>query len=143
MSEQVDTGLLLYVATRAMESRIMRSLADAGFDITSAQARVFQNIEAGGSRLTTLAERAVVSKQNAKFLVDQLEKGGYVERTPDPSDRRAILVRATAKGMATVPVARSAIDEILAEWRAHLGVRDMAELERILVKLRTLVDPYA
>jgi DNA-binding MarR family transcriptional regulator len=138
-----ETGLLLYIAARAMESRILQALVAAGYgDITSAQGRLFQNIEPGGSRLTTLAERALVSKQNAKFLVDQLERRGYVERTSDPSDGRAVLVRATPRGLATVDVARAAIEEVRAEWQAYLGERDLAALDRILGRLREITDPY-
>jgi hypothetical protein len=33
-----------------------------------------------GTRLTDLAEQALVTKQTAGFLVNQLERGGYVRR---------------------------------------------------------------
>jgi hypothetical protein len=42
-----------------------------------------------GARITDLAERAQVTKQTAGFLVDQLERAGYVRRVPDPRDARA------------------------------------------------------
>src|SRR5215207_7111589 len=77
-----------------METRVFDELSAAGFDdITPAQARVFQRIAPGGSRLTDLAAQAGIMKQSAGFLVDQLERTGYVERVPDPADRRARLVR--------------------------------------------------
>ncbi|MFF4545156.1 MarR family winged helix-turn-helix transcriptional regulator [Streptomyces sp. NPDC001435] len=68
-------------------------LAEAGFDdFTPAQARVLQRVGPDGTRLTELAEQAQITKQTAGFLVDQLEKAGYVRRAPDPTDKRARLV---------------------------------------------------
>jgi hypothetical protein len=81
----VNTGLLLFLPYRAMEQRVLAAVAAAGFDdVTLAQARVFQRIAPGGSRLTDLAEQAQITKQSAGFLVDQLQERGYVERVPDP-----------------------------------------------------------
>ena len=68
-----------------------------------------------------LAERAQIAKQTATALVDRLERAGYVERVPDPSDGRARLVRMTARAEAALPIARAEEDRIEAEWRAHLG----------------------
>ena len=82
-----DLGLLLFLPHRELESRVFAALAAAGFDdVTPAQARVFHRIGRDGSRLTELAEAARITKQTAGFLVDQLERAGYVERGPDPTD---------------------------------------------------------
>jgi DNA-binding MarR family transcriptional regulator len=54
---------------------------------------VAQRIGPDGTRLTELAEAAQVTKQTAGFLVDQLERAGYVERVPDPRDAGAKLIR--------------------------------------------------
>src|SRR5690348_13456006 len=111
-----------------MEQRVFAGLAEAGFDdFTPAQARVFQRIAQGGSRLTDLAEQAQITKQSAGFLVDQLERGGYVERAPDPSDARARLVRIAPRGAAAVPIAAAIVAGVEAEWAAHLGRRRMAQ----------------
>jgi hypothetical protein len=73
-SDDLNTGLLLFIPYRAMETRVFRALADAGYDdVTPAQARVFQRISPDGSRLTDLAEQASITKQSAGFLVDQLQ----------------------------------------------------------------------
>jgi DNA-binding MarR family transcriptional regulator len=85
-----------------MEKAVLGALAAAGYDITLAQARVFQRIDQDGSRITDLAEAAVLTKQTVGFLVDQLQRAGYVERTPDPRDGRARLVRVAPRGAAAV-----------------------------------------
>ena len=45
-----------------------------------------REVEAASANLTELAQAAQVTKQTAGFLVDQLERAGYVERAADPSD---------------------------------------------------------
>jgi DNA-binding MarR family transcriptional regulator len=139
----LNVGLLLYIPYRAMETRVFEALAAAGFDdFTPAQARVFQRIAPEGSRLTDLAEQARIAKQSAGFLVDQLERAGYVERVPDPTDARARLVRVAARGAKAIPLAAAAVAEVEAEWAAHLGARRMSQLRGILTQLREVTDPY-
>ena len=143
MSRNFNIGLQLFIPYRALESRVFAALADAGYrDFTPAQARVFQRIDPDGSRLTALAERAQVTKQTAGFLVDQLERTGYVRRTPDPRDARARLVRVAERGAAARPVAEATVAEVEREWRAHLGERRWGQLRDALTRLREITDPY-
>ena len=142
--DNVNTGVLLYIPYRAMEGHVFDALAEAGYDdFTPAQARVFQRIAPGGSRLTDLAEQAAITKQSAGFLVDQLERAGYVERVPDPSDARARLVRIAERGRQAIPLAAAAVAEVESEWAQHLGQRRMGQLRDCLARLREITDPYA
>jgi len=138
-----NTGLLLFYPYRALESRVLAALAEAGFEITLAQARLLQRVADTGSRLTDLAAQAQVTKQTAGELVDQLQRRGYVERVPDPSDGRARLVRLGARGRAAVALAAPVVAEVEAEWTAHLGPEAMAALRSALLRLREVTDPWA
>jgi DNA-binding MarR family transcriptional regulator len=141
---ELNTGLLLFIPYRALENRIFAALAEAGFDdFTPAQARVMQRIGPNGTRLTDLAEQAQVTKQTAGFLVDQLEKAGYVRRMPDPTDKRARLVCLAERALATRPIAAGVVAEVEKEWEAHLGKRRMTQLRQALTMLREITDPYA
>ena len=143
MTEPVNVGLLLFLPYRAMESRVFEGLAEAGFDdFTPAQARVLQRIAPDGSRLTDLAAQAGITKQSAGFLVDQLERAGYVERLPDPADGRARLVRIAERGARGVEASRQIVARVEAEWTAHLGADRMLELRAILTDLREITDPW-
>lgn len=142
--DELNLGLLLFIPYRALENRVFERLAEAGFDdITPAQSRVFQRIGAAGTRLTVLAEQAQVTKQTAGFLVDQLERADYVRRVPDPTDARARLVQIAERGARAIPIAAAVVAEIEAEWTAHLGTTQAAQLRRALTSLRELTDPYA
>jgi DNA-binding MarR family transcriptional regulator len=122
---------------------VFQALADAGYaDFTIAQARIVQRIGPGGTRLTELAEQAQVTKQTAGFLVDQLERAGYVERVPDPTDGRARLVRIAPRGAKATALANRIAADVEAEWTAFLGEQRMATLRRALNRLREATDPY-
>ena len=134
---------MLFVAYRAMETRAMTAAKDAGYtDITLAQARIGQRIGPAGTRLTDLAEQAQVTKQTAGFLVDQLERAGYVERVPDPADGRARLILLSARGAGVAAVANAEVALVEREWEDHLGAAAYRDLRTALLKLREVTDPY-
>ncbi len=139
----LNIGLLCFIVSRAMEDRVLSDLTAAGFDdVTVAQARVFARIGPKGTRVTELGEQARVTKQTAGFLVDQLERGGYVRRVPDPTDGRARLVVIAERGHAAVEVARRTEAAVQAEWTRYLGRRATAQLHQTLSRLREITDPY-
>ena len=138
-----NLGLLCFYPSRAMETRLLTALAAAGFgDMTLAQGRIAARIGPHGSRLTDLAEQALVTKQTAGHLVDQLQRAGYVRRVPDPTDARARLVQIAERGQEVVALARRVEAEVEAEWTAHLGEEATAQLRAALERLREITDPY-
>jgi DNA-binding MarR family transcriptional regulator len=144
VSAEPNLGQLCFYPYRALESRVLEALAAAGFeDLTVAQARIAARIGEHGTRLTALADQAQVTKQTVGFLVDQLERAGYVRRVPDPTDGRARLVCFADRGRAAVAVARRVEVEVEAEWTAHLGEGTMAALRAALTRLREITDPWA
>jgi DNA-binding MarR family transcriptional regulator len=80
--------------------------------------------------------------QTATALVDKLERAGYVERVPDPTDGRARLVSMTPRAEKTLPIARAEEDRIEAEWQAQLGAVNMDQPRESLTALRDITDPY-
>jgi DNA-binding MarR family transcriptional regulator len=144
VTEDVHVGVLMFVANRSAETRVLKAVQRAGHhDITLAQARVGARIGPDGTRLTDLAEQAQISKQTATHLVDQMERSGYVERTVDPTDGRGRLVRFTKKGREVIKISRAEEARIDADWKAHLGERRMRQLREALSLLREITDPYA
>jgi DNA-binding MarR family transcriptional regulator len=143
MAEDLHIAVLMFIAYRSAENRIIEAVRKAGVDdVTVAQARVVARIGPNGTRLSDLAEQAQVAKQTATALVDRLEKAGYVERAVDPTDGRARLVRIAPKGLELLPIARAEEARIEKEWTQHLGERRMRQLREALTMLREITDPY-
>jgi DNA-binding MarR family transcriptional regulator len=141
--QEPNLGILLFVAYRALEQRAHDAVVAAGItDITLAQARIAARIGLHGTRVSDLAEQARVTKQSAGFLVEQLEAAGYVERAPHPTDRRARLVRLTARADRVVTIANAEVDRVLAEWAAHVGADRLRLVHETLLDLREITDPW-
>ncbi|MFT3969943.1 MAG: MarR family winged helix-turn-helix transcriptional regulator [Micropruina sp.] len=142
--ETPSLPVLLFIAQRAVESRVVAAVHAAGHtELTLALGRVAARIGPAGTRLTELAEQAQVAKQTVTAAVDRLERLGYVERVPDPIDARARLVRLAPLGDQVVAIARAEEAAVLAEWTTHLSPLRMAQLSNILRSLREITDPYA
>jgi DNA-binding MarR family transcriptional regulator len=101
---------------------------------------VFQYLDAEGTTVSTLAERAEMTKQAMGELVAHLEERGYVDRVPDPADRRAKLVRPTAKGRKVYAVVRELIPELEQQLVEVLGATRVQQLRR---DLRTIQETFA
>jgi DNA-binding MarR family transcriptional regulator len=142
VADDLNLGLLLFIPYRHMESAVLAALKEHGHDLPLSQARVFQRIAPGGSRLAELAEAAQASKQTVGSIVDQLERSGYVRRIPDPTDARAKLVTVTAKGHELVELSRPVVQAIETAWEAHLGATRARQLREALTLLRDITDPY-
>ncbi|MBM7799865.1 DNA-binding MarR family transcriptional regulator [Microlunatus panaciterrae] len=142
-AEAMNLGLLLFIPYRFMESAVLAALKAHGHDLPLSQARVFQRIAPAGSRLGELAQAAQVSKQTVGSIVDQLERAGYVNRIPDPTDARARLVVVTDLGRALVKLSVPVVREIESAWEAHLGPARTRELRQALEALREITDPFA
>lgn len=134
-------GALLRVPFQETVRRIDADLDAAGFvDLRPAHFAVFQHMDPGGTRLTELAERAQITKQSMGYLVDYLSRAGYVERTADNRDGRAILVRLTARGDDVTRAARESLGRLEREWEAILGAERYSELRQTLIALGEAVE---
>jgi DNA-binding MarR family transcriptional regulator len=100
--DRLQTLLLLREPFRAGTKLLHRRFAERGHpEIRPPHGNVMQFLDDGGTRVSVLAGRAEMTKQSMAELVSHLERLGYVERVPEPSDRRAKLVRATPRGKQT------------------------------------------
>jgi DNA-binding MarR family transcriptional regulator len=131
----VLSDLLLRVS-RSQRRRWREALAP--WDLAPSQGRALRVISGrDGTRISDLAEALRIAPRSATEVADGLEARGLVERTPDPRDRRAVLLRATADGRRLreeVEAARAADARALF---GRLSPDDRATLGRIL---RTLAD---
>lgn len=121
---------------------VSERLAERGFaDLRPAHGTIGQHIADLGSRVTELAALAQVSKPTVVYLVNDLERLGYVKRIPDPADGRAKLVCFTTRGAQAQREARKIVAEIEGDWARALGERDLAALRALLERLHDVLWP--
>ncbi|WP_222268123.1 MarR family winged helix-turn-helix transcriptional regulator [Modestobacter marinus] len=129
-------GDLLMRFARTQRRRWHATLAP--WDLSPHQARALRVVcMHDGVRLSELADVLRIAPRSATEVADGLQERGLVERSADPADRRAVLLRPTPEGRRVqheVDAARAADSE---ELFARLSAEDRAALARIL---RTLVD---
>jgi DNA-binding MarR family transcriptional regulator len=83
---------------------------------------------AGPRRVGELAEAEQVEPPTMTRLVDGMERDGYVVRAADPDDRRAVIVRATAKGVRALRKGRARRVDALATGLRLLSAEQLATL---------------
>jgi len=112
-------------------------------DIRLAHGCVFRYMEGRGLRLTEIAERGNMTKQSAGEVVDDLVARGYVERVPDPEDRRAKLICLTERGEAAQTRGFHVLAEIERRWGERYGAERVADLRAILEEIAAVEAPFA
>src|SRR5262245_17125999 len=131
-------GLLLRLAYQHYSQDIEVALREAGFgDIRPAAANVFPFVPPEGITVSELAELARVRKQTMAQAVDQLERTGYVERRPNPRDRRSRLVFLTPRGASVTPVTHAAAARVEERWAELTGADEVETLRASLLSLLT------
>jgi len=91
----------------------------------------------GSMQIGELCRKQLVSGGNMTVVVDNLEKDGLVERVPHPEDRRAIIVRLTAKGKKLFEDTFPKHAQYVAKIASVLTEQEQEELSRLLKKLGT------
>ncbi|MEU6792708.1 MarR family winged helix-turn-helix transcriptional regulator [Nonomuraea wenchangensis] len=130
--EQPDLGILSSRTLFALQRELFAKLGEQGHPgLRPRHGAVLAYLDVEGSRATELAAQSGQHKQVIGTLVDELVELGYVERRPDPADRRAKLIVPTEKGCDFL--ARS--DAVLAEMEAGhaqaVGEQAYAEFKRV------------
>jgi DNA-binding MarR family transcriptional regulator len=135
-------GLLLRLLYQHYSQDIEAALRDAGFgDIRPAHANVFPFVPPEGITVSGLAELARMRKQSMAEAVEQLERMGYVERRPNPQDRRSRLVFLTTRGEAVRPVTHAAAARVEERWADLTGPEELEEVRARLLRLLMELRP--
>lgn len=129
-------GRLLGQAFRGFNNRAIARLRQRGHTgLTLAHTLLLSHLDLDGTHITVLADRADITKQSMGQLAIDLEKRGYIERSVDPSDRRATLIRFTNAGWQFLRDAYEIRKEIEAEYQAMLGAEELKHLRMLLQSL--------
>ena len=123
-----------------VRQRMLESLHAHGFDdLEPHHLNVLQYPGPDDTRPSDLAARLQISKQALNYKLGELERLGYLERRPDPENKRSRRIFLTARGRETVPVIRQAVRETERAWAAEIGEKRFAQLGELLLALNELV----
>lgn len=84
-----------------------------------------------------LGARLIVTRATVTGVVDSLERRGFVRRSPNPADRRSLLVEITPEGLDVVQQVRTLIHRHERDW---LGVLTGPELDTYVDLLHRIQD---
>jgi DNA-binding MarR family transcriptional regulator len=129
----------LYVALGRLTRTLRRESGDApvSHGVLSA---LFTVVKEGPLRSGELAAREGLAPPSMTKVVAALETGGYVERTADPLDGRASLIRASRAGRTLVESSREQRLHSLARRLEALDGDQLATLEAALPVLEALAE---
>jgi DNA-binding MarR family transcriptional regulator len=82
-----------------------------------------------------LSETSDIVSTNLVRILDRLEAGGWVERNPDPHDRRAHLLTTTDSAKPVVQQIWRAVSKANAEALKDLVIRDLPVLTELLARI--------
>ena len=109
----------------------------ASIGVTGAQWKVlFKLTLKPGLRQTDLADLLDIEPITLTRIIDRLQEAGLVERTPDPTDRRAWRLHVTEKAQPVVGKLRAIADEMTADAFAGIDPNDIAVTRRVLAQVR-------
>jgi DNA-binding MarR family transcriptional regulator len=120
---------------------IYRRIQEDGYsDLNPSHVSLFRYEGLDGRRPTQLAESMQITKQSVNDLLRHMEEKGYLECWPDPDDKRAKLIRLTARGRKLDEAIRKHAHEAERMLANELGEEKFHELYGLLAKLS---DPPA
>jgi len=127
---------VLPLLTHLVASEVKR---EAGNDTTMPQFRVLGHLVDSPLTLSVLARRRRVSLQSMGELVQTLVERGWLERKPDPSDRRQQLISLTAVGRRHFVRAQSKTLQRLTPLMANLSAEELAAVRIALAGLHRVL----
>jgi DNA-binding MarR family transcriptional regulator len=141
-----DLGVLATQLLYSIQDELFRGLAEAGYDdLHPRHGAVLAYLDEDGIRATELARLSGRHKQIVGRIVDELEELGYVERRPDPQDRRAKLIFPTKRGLEQTMRGDEIVAGIEARHAKAIGGRSYAafrdELRGVVARAREPISP--
>lgn len=121
---------LLVGAVRGISQLFSDRMTAAGFDeIRPTHGFALTLIGEGGTTATELGRRLGMTKQSAGEIVSYLARHEYVERKPDPADRRARRITHTERGRECLKVIWAEMSWIEGAWTRAVGKDGVEDLK--------------
>jgi DNA-binding MarR family transcriptional regulator len=115
---------LLRLASEVGQTTLYERLEAVGYpELRPTHFRLLRYPGVDGTRPTELAHRLGASKQAINPLINDLERWGYLERRPDPTDQRGRVLWLTDRGRELMTTIKRLHAEIETDWKSKLGSR--------------------
>src|SRR5262249_38838370 len=111
---------------------------DGYTDLNPAHVAMFRYEGLDGRRPTEVADRMQITKQSVGDLLRHLQRCGYAECKPDPSDNRARLICLTPRGRRLEAAASKYAIAAERELEKEVGRKRFQELREVLLKINDL-----
>jgi DNA-binding MarR family transcriptional regulator len=127
-----DLVRLFTALAATTQAEITGALAKAGYgDLRVSDGYLVQHLQQGPVTIGELAGKLGITAQGVSKIVIEMERKGYVSRTPSAGDQRRRLVDLTEKGWDAIRATRQARAHVNHELRAKLGPGAQAFLDQI------------
>ena len=128
-----NIGRLLLNAYSYFEQGLLLRFHALGYEeIRPIHLSVLRQMDMAGTRMTTIAARAGVSKQAMSLFVRECEDLGFVKRAPDPNDGRAKIIQFAERGEQFMKDTHMVIEELEREISKALGSKNLEQLRENL-----------
>jgi DNA-binding MarR family transcriptional regulator len=134
--QQLGIPGLLRLARRAYGVPVRAAFAEAGFDdVPRNGAYLLARVYGNSYTVPDLMRGLGISKQAVSQLVDTMVMRGYIERRPDPDDRRRMQLTLTQRGEAAATAGWQAATTTDEELERRLTADGVAVLRDSLITL--------
>lgn len=87
-----------------------------------------------------LGERLIVTRATVTGVVDSLQRRGFARRSPNPADRRSLLIGITHEGLLVAQQLRTLIHRHEREWMAVLSEAELRAYIDVLHRIHESLD---
>ncbi|MFF4356946.1 MarR family winged helix-turn-helix transcriptional regulator [Streptomyces sp. NPDC001604] len=94
----------------------------------------------GDMRMSRLAELLAVDMSVTSRHAAHLAERGWIDRSPDPADKRSRILHLTPTGLAQLEALSERTTQLLAERLADWSDEEVAQLSRLMERLRASFD---
>jgi DNA-binding MarR family transcriptional regulator len=141
-------GFVLIDVARMLRSAFERRIATAGLGLTPGEARALVHVAAlEGSRQLDIAQRMGIEPMTLSTYLDRLQSLGFVERRPDPADRRAKLIFTTPAADELITNIRVEQIDLMGDVTSGIPAEDLDlmrdRLKRLRANLKALEEDNA
>lgn len=126
---------------RLGKARMVATLKDRGLGFPH-YAVLMSLVDFGPLAPHELATRLNTDRSHISTYIEELQHGGLVERHPDPSDRRRIIVAVTVSGTEVAGDVGTASAQVELDLLAGLAEDERIELRRLLLKVLLGTDGW-